>query len=46
MKIYFVRHGETEWNVKKIFQGIKNSPLTEKGQEQRRQTFSTFLKEL
>lgn len=36
MKIYFVRHGETEWNVKKIFQGIKNSPLTELGREQAR----------
>ena len=36
MKIYFVRHGETQWNVKKIFQGIKDSPLTEKGQEQAR----------
>ncbi|WP_300345055.1 histidine phosphatase family protein [Fusobacterium sp.] len=36
MKIYFVRHGETEWNVKKIFQGIKDSPLTEKGQSQAR----------
>lgn len=37
MKIYFVRHGETQWNVKKIFQGIKDSPLTEKGQEQARE---------
>lgn len=36
MKIYFVRHGETEWNVKKIFQGIKDSPLTEKGESQAR----------
>lgn len=34
MKIYFVRHGETIWNTKKIFQGIKNSPLTELGKEQ------------
>lgn len=34
MKIYFVRHGETVWNTKKIFQGIKNSPLTELGKEQ------------
>ncbi|MCI6151826.1 histidine phosphatase family protein [Fusobacterium perfoetens] len=36
MKIYFVRHGETEWNLKKIFQGIKNSPLTKLGKEQAR----------
>ena len=34
MKIYFVRHGETEWNVKKIFQGVKDSPLTSLGKEQ------------
>ena len=36
MKIYFVRHGETEWNVKKIFQGVKDSPLTSLGKEQAR----------
>ncbi len=33
MKIYFVRHGETEWNVKKIFQGVKDSPLTTLGKD-------------
>lgn len=31
MIIYFVRHGETEWNKKKIIQGHKDSPLTLKG---------------
>lgn len=36
MKLYFVRHGETVWNTQKIFQGIKNSPLTELGKEQTR----------
>ncbi|NME35446.1 MULTISPECIES: histidine phosphatase family protein [Fusobacterium] len=36
MEIYFVRHGETEWNLKKIFQGVKNSPLTSLGKEQAR----------
>lgn len=36
MKLYFVRHGETVWNTLKIFQGIKNSPLTENGKEQTR----------
>ncbi|MGB4439334.1 MAG: histidine phosphatase family protein [Sedimentibacter sp.] len=30
-KIYFTRHGETEWNKQKRFQGSKNSALTEKG---------------
>lgn len=34
MKIYFVRHGETEWNTQRRFQGRKNSPLTETGWEQ------------
>ncbi len=33
MIIYFVRHGETEWNKKKILQGHKDSPLTLKGKK-------------
>lgn len=28
---YIIRHGQTEWNLKKIIQGHKNSPLTEIG---------------
>ncbi len=28
---YIIRHGETEWNVKKKLQGHADSPLTEKG---------------
>ena len=31
MIIYFVRHGETEWNKKEILQGHKDSHLTIKG---------------
>jgi probable phosphoglycerate mutase len=31
LKIHFVRHGQTEWNVKKKLQGLLNSPLTEEG---------------
>ena len=31
MEIYFVRHGQTIWNVEKRFQGLSNSPLTELG---------------
>lgn len=31
MIIYFIRHGETEWNKKKIVQGHRDSPLTIKG---------------
>ncbi len=33
-KFYFVRHGETVWNTKGIFQGRSNSNLTEKGIQQ------------
>jgi len=31
---YIVRHGETEWNVKKLLQGHGDSPLTSAGREQ------------
>ena len=34
LEIYFVRHGETEWNQKGMLQGKKNSPLTEEGKNQ------------
>lgn len=35
--IYIVRHGETEWNQKKLVQGQKDSPLTKGGIEQAKQ---------
>ena len=38
LKLYIVRHGETEWNVIKRFQGQLNTPLTEKGMEKLRNT--------
>lgn len=28
---YLVRHGQTEWNEKKLIQGFKDSPLTDSG---------------
>ncbi len=36
MRLYLVRHGKTEWNRAKRFQGQKNSPLLEEGREQAR----------
>lgn len=32
--IYIARHGETSWNCEKRFQGLLNSPLTDKGRAQ------------
>jgi len=31
LKLYFVRHGETQYNIEKRMQGSCNSPLTDKG---------------
>jgi probable phosphoglycerate mutase len=39
---YIVRHGETEWNVKRLMQGQKDSPLTEKGLNQAKQIREKF----
>ena len=36
MILYFVRHGETEWNVKKKIQGATDIPLNENGRRQAR----------
>ena len=34
MKIYFTRHGETEWNSRDIISGVTDIHLSEKGREQ------------
>lgn len=31
MKLYIIRHGQTQWNLEKRLQGWKNSDLTKKG---------------
>lgn len=33
-RIYLVRHGQTQWNIEKRFQGSGDSPLTTKGLEE------------
>lgn len=33
MKVYIIRHGETQWNVQKRLQGASNTELDEKGIE-------------
>lgn len=35
--IYLIRHGETEWNKKKLIQGHSDIPLNEKGKLQSKQ---------
>lgn len=37
-RLYFVRHGETVWNVENKICGASESPLTQKGREQARKT--------
>ena len=42
-KVYFVRHGESQWNVEDKICGVTDSPLTEKGQEQAAKTGMAIL---
>ena len=37
-RFYFVRHGQTVWNVENKICGATDSPLTEQGHEQARET--------
>lgn len=37
-RFYVVRHGQTEWNVKGVVQGQSNSPLTQAGIKQAKET--------
>lgn len=42
--IYVVRHGQTEWNTKKIMQGHLDSPLTQQGIRQAQETAQLLRK--
>ena len=43
-KVYFVRHGESQWNVEDKICGVTDSPLTEKGHQQAVDTGKTILR--
>lgn len=40
--LYLIRHGETEWNVKKLIQGHTDSPLTKNGLNQAKKLANEF----
>ena len=44
MTLYFIRHGETEWNVKKKIQGKTDIPLNENGVRQAEALADKLLK--
>ena len=41
--LYFVRHGETDWNVKKKIQGKTDVPLNENGKQQAKELADMLL---
>lgn len=43
MKIYLVRHGETDWNIERRFQGIEDIPLNDKGRKQAKDCAKTLV---
>ena len=45
MRIWFVRHGETEWNRTKRYQGYSDIPLNETGRKQAQDTAALLANE-
>lgn len=43
MRLVLMRHGETDWNVEKRIQGIRDIPLNEKGIKQIQEISKRFL---
>ena len=43
-KLYVFRHGETDWNRERRFQGLSDIPLNERGREQAHELSSIFEK--
>ena len=41
--VLLIRHGETEWNRRKIFRGIRDVPLNENGRSQARTLADALL---
>lgn len=46
IQIYFLRHGQTEWNALQKFQGSKDVPLSKKGIEQAECAAGYFLDDI
>lgn len=42
MEVYVVRHGQTDYNLKNLFQGHKDIPLNEEGKKQAQKTALKF----
>lgn len=38
MRLYLVRHGETDWNARRLVQGREDVPLNDRGRAQARAT--------